>query len=1120
MYKLQEKINDLYEDPDACLNLDELSFSEAKNIIEGFQDEANNLNYANSENQDFYFDKNNIISRYTILLQLLIEQLCKPSKHEVTLKKKISSKRDHSNLLGNQITGIIKKLEEILKTITKITRLNLNRIWETNTEKDSFLLCLSKIPSRLIETVDFAMNEYIRNESIETLLELSLNPSYKFTLANNLWQNLRNYEHMCDIVVEIVFKGFEKYENIHLGDELLKFVSTEPWADSSDKSAQKYIAKFLTSLSLKAPKMITRFMNQLVNLLDNESYIVRASIIEVLGHLIVYSGSLEQNEQLRNQIVEYFDIIEQRFLDSHYIVRGRVLQICQQICMGPAKFPKQRPRLIELTISRLHDKASNVRRNAIKSLMVFLETHPFNLNGGELLLSELESRLYQISNNLQIIVEKAKKELQNEQTIPNNDNLLDSVNLKLNSENETLEKDKKLVIRYKLEIQYYQDAIHFIKQMENATDLTVRLLLSTNKQEVIESIKFILLSSRYKIAGSQQAIRKLLHLVWQPNYVNTNITTNQDNPTMEFKVIQTLYDAFTQLYISRLDNLSDKENIANICNNLLRLVDNASLSDLASLEKILNVLMKTNSISLAVISKLISMFSKSSKERRGSILLLSMISSASKNVVGDNIEIFLNVGLGKVGFSDFFVSKYTCIALKSLFKFNNNQPSILSSEIIKTVTKATLVNNGEMFGSEADFKLSQLLFIIGHVAIKEVELLEVIEADLKKRKTEEKIYDPSTDELRLAGGQSSDDDIGDLILSIRDKHLLYGENSLLKIYCPLIESLCTRINDNSELIISPLTKTWAIVALSKFMCVSFEYCESNLPLLLSLLRKSISQTDRANISIALGDLSICFNRLIGENLGYMYQQLTIDSNIRVRKTMLMVLTHLILNGMLKIKSHLGLLAICLEDDDNEISQLTKLFFQELSSKNDNIIYNNIPDIISTLSFGANKDPIEQSKFDKIVKFLFQFIKDKQVDNIVEKLCLRFRSVLIPRQALDLSFCLSLLPYKSDKSIYKLISLMPVYSQFLIETNVYKLFSEIVTKIKHVLPSVNSGETAPAISPTVASEFESKLEHARNRAIGKNEDNMDVDKNDEQMDDKSDFNQDYEPEMQDIGEDSC
>jgi condensin complex subunit 1 len=93
--------------------------------------------------------------------------------------------------------------------------------------------------------------------------------------------------------------------------------------------------------------------------------------------------------------------------------------------------------------------------------------------------------------------------------------------------------------------------------------------------------------------------------------------------------------------------------------------------------------------------------------------------------------------------------------------------------------------------------------------------------------------------------------------------------------------------------------------------------------------------------IALGDVAVCFSSIFDDNSNELYKGLS-DTSLVVKKNTLMVLTHLILNGMIKVKGQLGEMAKCLEDQDPKISDLAKLFFTELSTK-DNAIYNNLPD---------------------------------------------------------------------------------------------------------------------------------------------------------------------------------
>lgn len=170
----------------------------------------------------------------------------------------------------------------------------------------------------------------------------------------------------------------------------------------------------------------------------------------------------------------------------------------------------------------------------------------------------------------------------------------------------------------------------------------------------------------------------------------------------------------------------------------------------------------------------------------------------------------------------------------------------------------------------------------------------------------------------------------------------------------------------------------------------------------------------------------------------MYEGLA-DSNLVVKKNTLMVLTHLILNGMIKVKGQLGEMAKCLEDAEPRISDLAKLFFTELSTK-DNALYNNLQDVISHLSTGAHA--VDEETFERTMRFIFTFVEkvspaeqcardtgltsarghlqEKQAESIVEKLCQRFRLATEERQWRDIAFCLSLLPFKSEKSMKRLI----------------------------------------------------------------------------------------------------
>ncbi|CDZ96307.1 mitotic chromosome condensation-related protein [Phaffia rhodozyma] len=348
------------------------------------------------------------------------------------------------------------------------------------------------------------------------------------------------------------------------------------------------------------------------------------------------------------------------------------------------------------------------------------------------------------------------------------------------------------------------------------------------------------------------------------------------------------------------------------------------------------------------------------------------------------------------------------------------------------------------------FELGQLIFLVGHVALKHIVYLELVERELKRRKeqkaTEAKTAgapankDPKNDnDLDQVSG-NAEDDIGENMTFIREHEILYGEDSLLAVYGPLISDVCAnpgRYRDSS-------LQTPAVLALSKLMCVSSQFCETQLPLLFRVFETTSDPIIRSNIVIALGDIAVCFSNMIDENSDRLYLGLS-DENLTVKRHTLMVLTHLILNGMIKVKGQLGEMAKCIEDDDQRVRDLAKLFFKELSSK-ENALYNNLQDVISHLSLG--KHAVDEETFEKTMKYIFTFIeKDKQAESIIEKLCQRFRLASDERQWRDIAFCLSLLPYKSERSVKKLIDGLPFYQDKLYEEKVFKRFTEILSKAR-------------------------------------------------------------------------
>jgi len=841
----------------------------------------------------------------------------------------------------------------------------------------------------------------------------------------------------------------------------------------------------------------------------------------------------DQADNHKAQINAFFDLLEERFLDINPYCRSRVLQVYVKLCDLEAKFPKRRQTATELATRSLDDKSSNVRRNAVKLLGKLISTHPFSvLHGGLLSHKDWNSRLEAVEAELNALkppagtpglAEKKSNDAQVDESLLDEATQVDG-----NKEAEPMTEAQKAAAMQKaaeeaatseamtklqLTRRYYVEALRFVEILHEATDLVCQLLLSKNKNEVVESMDFFVVADAYRIEPSKAGIRKMLHLIWTKG--------NSD----EGKGVQThLIDCYKGIFFDAPDNFSENDAANYVARNMISLTFGASLAELTSLEQLLSTMMTGGMISELVIVKLWQIYGVQRKEisksqRRGAIMVLSMLALADPQIVVKEMETMLRTGLGSHGRADLGLAKHTCIALArikptgrkaknvaaparlandhavlvklaSIVELESSSkewygvaeqaigaiytlskhPDIICSEIVRRKTKQVFQRQNqpkqdadgdtEMMDDppegqeEAEPKeevkssqkptiaLAQLLFIVGHVAIKQIVHLELCELDFKRRKAEadkekekpaaitasdkEKAEDEA--DLDLIGG-TTEDDFTEAIQHIREREILYGKTSLLASFGPLVTEICS----NNLAYNDPNLQAITTICMAKLMCVSSEYCESNLPLLITILERSKDPVTRSNVVIALGDMAVCFNHLIDENTDFLYRRLG-DSDVSVKRTCLMTLTFLILAGQVKVKGQLGEMAKCLEDEDKRIADLSRMFFSELATK-DNAVYNQYVDMFSVLS--ADQE-LEEDSFKKILKFLSSFIEkvsspasftslspadecqDKHAKQLSQKLAARLARCDSERQWSDVAYALSLLQHK-DEEIQKTLS---------------------------------------------------------------------------------------------------
>ncbi|KAI8938998.1 hypothetical protein NX059_004842 [Plenodomus lindquistii] len=1104
-----------------------------------------------AEEQDVIPHHKNILEMYAFLLRWTISAV-----ENRAMEKSASAPARGRGKVTKAKSGVSKdgvwdasfQLETALDRMAKVLKLKLGRIFVTTSELDTFIGLMTKPVYHILENETRVKNKAIRDHCFRVLCFAVKRHGHAYTAQTSINQSLTYFEHLSEPMAELLFTLADAFDYPQLAEDVLKDIGAKEFS-ATDTKGPKSISTFLTRIAELTPHLVIKQMTSLAVLLESESYTLRCAIIEVLGHLIAMLSKLGQDDRsqsYQDNIDVYFDVLESRFLDVNPYCRCRVMQVYVKLCDLEQKYPTRRRTVTDLAARSLEDKSSNVRRNAIKLLSKLVSTHLFSASfAGQLATKDWTEELDKCDAQINALQppEALRERAPGDQTV--DENLLQDATQvdaedtgepkhpsELTEEEraallEKAEKDaattQELGRLHKLR-KFIKMALKFIKVINESAEVVTQLLSSKNKSEVIEAMDFFVTIEAYKITNAKLGIRRMLRLIWT--------TGNSD----EGKGVQAhLIECYKGLYFQPPPGFDTNAAATFVARNMTGLTSGTTPAELTSLEQLLSSMIKQGLVNDLVVQKLWQIYGYQKKDisknqRRGAIIVLGMLALSSPDIIVQEMETCLRIGLGELGRRDLGLARYTCIALRrispppgkqaspaapaSVVKLPNDHavlirlaamaelesdskewfgvaeqaisaiyvlskhPDVLCSQIIRRITKrvfATQASSRPTSSSNAEdpdqtsppadaatpaapvapealkkkqnsaLALSQLLFVVGHVAIKQIVHLELCELEFKRRKAEKdknktaptprrsmastveptplkkgrkrgatKEPTPATeevDELDLMAG-TTEDDFTEAIAHVRERELLYGPKSLLANFGAMVVDICANNTSYNH----PTLQAQAALCLAKLMCVSSEYCENNLGLLLTILERSQDAIVRSNLVVALGDMAVCFNHLIDENTDFLYRRLN-DGDPSVKRTCLMTLTFLILAGQVKVKGQLGEMAKCLEDSDKKIADMARMFFTELSTK-DNAVYNQFIDMFSLLSADT---ALTEDSFKKIVKFLAGFIeKDKHARQLSNKLALRLPKAENERQWNDVAYTLGLLQHK-DEDIQKMIT---------------------------------------------------------------------------------------------------
>ncbi|KAK6941728.1 Condensin complex subunit 1, N-terminal [Dillenia turbinata] len=985
----------------------------------------------------------------------------------------------------------------ILNLLANSLDINLSLLFGSSDPDENYLSFIMKNVVHLLENATLLKDPETKDAMVRIIGACATKYHYTAQSCASMLHLMHKYDFVVTHVADAVASAERKYADGTLAIALVREIGkTNPKDYAKDNVGAENIGRFLVELSDRMPRLISSNVGLLVPHFGGESYKMRNALVGVLGKLVA-KGFKDAEGELSTKSIRLrtkhamLEILLERCRDVSAYTRSRVLQVWAELCEEHAISIGLWNEVAAIAAGRLEDKSAVVRKSALNLLIMMLQHNPF---GPQLRMASFEATLEQYKKKLEDLGPDAPSEsvldgLPSDDNASNGDGEVDNANTETvgsdqqesytdsclpheDGGNENSVPDIGNLEQTRALVASLEAGLRFSKCVSAMMPTLVQLMASPSATDVENTILLLMRCRQFQVDGSESCLRKMLPLVF-----------SQDK-----SIYEAVESAFVTIYVTK--------NPTETAKNLLNLAIESNIGDLAALEFMIDALVSKSCISTSTISALWDFFcfnvsGTSALQSRGALSILCMAAKSSAGILGSHIQDIIDIGFGRWAKVDPLLARTACTALQRLSEedkrkllVNNGSrvfsmleslitgfwlpediwfaaidkaidaiyaihptPEMFAADVVKRSLISLsdgkggneLQNDTESGSTEIPStvqlaKLSKFLFVVSHVAMNHLAYIESCVKKIQKQRAKKERMDAERQNLQSNGSiivdnskenginaelglAASEDAILDTLSERAEKEIVSGgavAKNLIGFCAPFVSKLCRNIS------------------------LMQKYPE----LQASVVESAPSETVRSNCTIALGDLAVRFPNLLEPWTEKMYARLR-DPSDSVRKNAVLVLSHLILNDMMKVKGYINEMAIRVEDEDERISNLAKLFFNELSKKGSNPIYNLLPDILGKLS----QQNLRRESFCNIMQFLIGSIKkDKQMEALVEKLCNRFSGVTDIVQWDYISYCLSQLAF-TEKGIKKLMDSFKCYEHALSEESVMENFRSIITKAK-------------------------------------------------------------------------
>ncbi|CAK82169.1 unnamed protein product (macronuclear) [Paramecium tetraurelia] len=979
-------------------------------------------------------------------------------------------------LQGQQVRRALKTLQQLF---------NLNAFHDFGREGSRYIFDLVKMAVEIKDA-------QIRELWIDVLVQaIAMWQTYDLNLKNRIVHLMYEQESVVLNISKFLL-GCSKNDRLkqYTVDQIILLVNyiTEKSTNQTESLAVKNLKELLSQTSKDMPKVYYQQLSAFIGLYDNENYHIRNGLSELITNVIEYliKESKDQDSD-EFQLTNANNLIKQlldRHMDKTALCRSNVLHCLSQL-LNSNCVPKQHLQTIfAISSSRLRDISGYVRKSSLQLLKSIVRYYRF------LYVQSQGRQNFWSSADIEDQIGRNKEELQNiHKDFEDIDKQFQKGQISQEEVNESIKFIKKKA-QEKIKIQeYLEEYQKFLEGMKTVITQVLQLCQSKNQADVIHSIKLFSYLQKYNYESANLGLRRMILLVW-----------SQDK-TIQQEVIKKFWKLF----------LRDTKKTRQIILQIIDLISKSNLKELISLEKIIlsyetelapnykfpskifhtlweyfgnqeidqrsmlifvRIMLTRNSslLNLEKVAQIYNQLQKYSKKDPDWIIIKELATILSKldrthgkNQINFNKSIDLLIIL-LIKYQNSSDMNYFC-ACDSIIQLvpNAENPELIFETLLQDLgfqsTKMDL--EAEEIKQMEEIHLAHAIYIAGSVSLQLLIFIDATHNSLKNLKNEREKQIGKEQEIdKIQGGIEGEfEKLHGIVDQIQDLKLI--QLNLLSVFSPMVKQILSdclnqmETEENATKQQPPIVQV-SLITMCKFMCLSESYCRENIQILFNIMKSPlVDQVMKNNVIISIGDLLHRWPNSIQKFHKQIYSNLA-DTSAAVRRVTLLVLTHLILNDMVKSKTSLSHIPILLTDPHPQIPAMARYFLNELQKKEQRAITNAIPDIISNV----------QDQNENILSQISQYIDKSQIESIVDKLITILGTSTNQYEVKNISILFNHINL-SQNSLQKLLDGWEEYREQLRDQFVYNQFMILIKKLKRTLPQ----DAKPLIE-----DYEMKVEH--------------------------------------------